>query len=105
MRRPGPSRLSLTRAYALAARHSASYAAFDVLEHPDGPVAARPYTERRALLADVPEGIGPPIQATLSTDSRTLAMEWYDVLQAQGLEGVVAKPGRSPYPFGAAPPG
>ncbi|MFD6052936.1 hypothetical protein ACFWHI_35845, partial [Streptomyces rochei] len=76
MRRPGPSRLSLTRAYALAARHSASYAAFDVLEHPDGPVAARPYTERRALLADVPEGIGPPIQATLSTDSRTLAMEW-----------------------------
>ncbi|WP_435886764.1 ATP-dependent DNA ligase [Streptomyces microflavus] len=91
----------LTRAYALAARHPASYAAFDVLEHPDhGPVATRPYTERRAILADVLQGIGPPIQATPSTDSRALALEWYDVLQAQGLEGVVAKPGRSPYPFG-----
>ncbi|MET8502886.1 ATP-dependent DNA ligase [Streptomyces microflavus] len=92
---------SLTRAYTLAARHPASYIAFDVLEHPEhGPVAARPYTERRSLLADVLQDVGPPIQATPSTDSRTLAMEWYDVLQAQGLEGVVAKPGRSPYPFG-----
>ncbi|MBK5992926.1 hypothetical protein JHN53_15040 [Streptomyces sp. MBT58] len=93
----------MTRAYALAARHPASCAAFDVLEHPDhGPVAARPHTERRALLAEVLQDIGPPIQAIPSTDSRTLAMEWYDVLQAQGLEGVVAKPGRSPTRSAAA---
>ncbi|MEU4181490.1 DNA ligase [Streptomyces sp. NPDC026589] len=92
---------SLERARALAARHPASYAAFDVLEHPDhGPVTARPYTDRRALLADLLKDVGPPIQATPTTDSRTLALQWYDVLQAQGVEGIVAKPARSPYPFG-----
>ncbi|MEU5289392.1 hypothetical protein AB0G97_36155 [Streptomyces sp. NPDC020755] len=51
---------SLKRAHSLAEQDLASYVAFDVLEHPDhGPVAARPYTERCALLADVLEGIGP----------------------------------------------
>ncbi|MDX2407292.1 DNA ligase [Streptomyces microflavus] len=92
---------SLTRAYALAARHPASYAAFDVLEHPDhGP---SPHARTPSAAPSWPTSFrasAPPIQATPSTDSRTLAMEWYDVLQAQGLEGVVAKPGRSPYPFG-----
>ncbi|XXZ47381.1 hypothetical protein AAGT00_00015 (plasmid) [Streptomyces cavourensis] len=45
---------SLERARALAARLPASYVAFDVLAHPDhGDAAARPYTERRALLEDV----------------------------------------------------
>lgn len=92
---------SLDRARALAARHPASYAAFDVLEHPDhGPVAARPYTVRRALLADLLKDVGPPVQATPTTDSRTLALQSYDVLRAQGVEGIVAKPARSPYPFG-----
>ncbi|MEU8701677.1 DNA ligase [Streptomyces sp. NPDC048680] len=92
---------SLERARALAARHPASYVAWDVLEHPDhGPVALRPYTERRALLADVLKDVGPPLQATLATDNRTLALEWYDALQAQGVEGIVAKPGHSVYPFG-----
>lgn len=52
---------SLERARALAARHPASYAAFDILEHPDhgSTVAARPYTERRDLLADVLWDVGP----------------------------------------------
>lgn len=73
---------SLARAYALAARHPASYVAFDVLEHPDlGPVATRPYTERRGLLADVLQGIGPPIQAMtvcgkVSAGYRHLKCQW-----------------------------
>ncbi|MFI1574205.1 hypothetical protein OG944_36735 [Streptomyces anulatus] len=73
-----------------------------VLEHPDhGSVAARPYTDRRTLLADLLKGVGPPVQATPTTDSRTLALQWYDALQAQGVEGIVAKLGRSPYPVRA----
>ncbi|UTR83643.1 DNA ligase [Streptomyces cavourensis] len=93
---------SLERARALAARLPASYVAWDVLAHPDhGDVAARPYTERRALLEDVLQGVGPPLQPVLATSDRTTALQWYGTLQAQGVEGIVAKPGRSRYPFGS----
>ncbi|MEU8452748.1 hypothetical protein ACFY72_35355 [Streptomyces globisporus] len=91
---------SLDRARALAARLPATYAAFDVLAHPDHggeALAARPYTERRAVLA----AIGPPLQPVLATADRDTALQWYETLQPQGVEGIVAKPGRSPYPFGA----
>lgn len=56
---------SLDRARALAARLPATYAAFDVLAHPDhggDTLAARPYTERRTVLVDVLAAIGPPLQ-------------------------------------------
>ncbi|MFB6908021.1 DNA ligase [Streptomyces bacillaris] len=93
---------SLERARALAARLPASYVAWDVLAHPDhDDVASRPYTERRALLEDVLQGVGPPLQPVLATSDRTTALQWYETLQEQGVEGIVAKPGRSPYPFGS----
>ncbi|MEV7897407.1 ATP-dependent DNA ligase [Streptomyces cyaneofuscatus] len=94
---------SLDRARALAARLPASYAAFDVLAHPDhgGDVlAARPYTERRAVLVDVLADVGPPLQPVLATSDRDIALQWYETLQPQGVEGIVAKPGGSAYPFG-----
>ncbi|MGW4253362.1 ATP-dependent DNA ligase [Streptomyces californicus] len=92
---------SLDRARTLAARHPASYVAWDVLEHPDHDrIASRPYTERRTVLEDVLQDVGPPLQATLSTGDRATALHWYETLQAQGVEGIVAKPARSPYPFG-----
>ncbi|MEU3319122.1 hypothetical protein [Streptomyces sp. NPDC006785] len=31
---------------------------------------------------------------------RDTALQWYETLQPQGVEGIVAKPGSSPYPFG-----
>lgn len=95
---------SLDRARALAARLPATYAAFDVLAHPDhggDAVAARPYTERRALLADVLADAGPSLQPVLATADRDTALQWYETLQPQGVEGIMAKPGGSPYPFGA----
>ncbi|MFE2115747.1 hypothetical protein ACFXAY_20320 [Streptomyces microflavus] len=49
---------------------------------------------RRVLLADVLHDVGPPVQATPSTDSRTLALGWYETLQSQGVERIVANPGR-----------
>lgn len=94
---------TLDRARALAARLPATYAAFDVLAHPDhggDTLAARPYTERRTVLVDVLAAIGPPLQPVLATADRDTALQWYETLQPQGVEGIVAKPGRSPYPFG-----
>ncbi|OKI41272.1 hypothetical protein A6A29_38050 [Streptomyces sp. TSRI0281] len=71
------------------------------MEHPDrGPVTALPYTERRALLLDVLAAGGPPIQAVPATDDRTVALHWYETLRDQGIEGIVAKLDRAPYPAG-----
>lgn len=94
---------SLDRARALAARLPATYAAFDILAHPDhggDALASRPYTERRTVLVDVLAVIGPPLQPVLATADRDTAPQWYETLQPQGVEGIVAKPGRSAYPFG-----
>ncbi|WP_435285274.1 DNA ligase [Streptomyces bacillaris] len=92
---------SITRARALAAQHPASYLAWDVLEHPDqGQVTELPYIERRQLLVDLIGDLGPPIQAVPATDDRDVAVAWYDGLQEQGIEGIVAKKGSAPYPLG-----
>ncbi|MEV5854605.1 ATP-dependent DNA ligase [Streptomyces anulatus] len=92
---------SVTRARALAAHHPASYAAWDVLEHPQlGQTTQLPYTERRASLLDLLHDIPPPIQAVPATDDRTVAVAWYEGLQEQGIEGIVAKKGSASYPAG-----
>ncbi|MFD7109207.1 DNA ligase [Streptomyces microflavus] len=91
---------SLTRAYKLAAQHPASYLTWDVLEHPDhGQVTGLPYTQRRQLLVDLLRDIPPPIQAVPTTDDRDVAGAWYDGLQEQGIEGIVAKKGTAGYPM------
>lgn len=92
---------SVARARALAARLPAAYAAWDVLEHPTlGDVRPRPYTERRGLLLKILDPLGPPIQSVPATDDRDVAMAWYEGLQEQGVEGVVAKRGSAGYPGG-----
>ncbi|MEW1630878.1 DNA ligase [Streptomyces sp. NPDC089173] len=92
---------SITRARALAAQHPASYTVWDVLEHPTrGQVTSLPYTQRRQLLLDLLHDIPPPIQAVPTTDDRDVAVAWYEGLQEQGIEGIVAKKGAAPYPLG-----
>lgn len=84
----------------LATALPASFAAFDLLAHPDpalGDVRGRPYAERRRLMLDLLEHVGPPIQAVPATDDRETALIWYRALQEQGIEGIVAKRGASPY--------
>ncbi|MBO0913271.1 ATP-dependent DNA ligase [Streptomyces laculatispora] len=91
------------RARALAIRHPASYAVWDLLQHPDpaiGDCRALPYTERRAHLLDVLADVGPPIQPVPATDDRGTALHWYEVLQGQGIEGVIAKRATAGYPSG-----
>ncbi|MFJ6239614.1 hypothetical protein ACIQH0_36645 [Streptomyces griseus] len=92
---------SITRARALAAQHPASYAAWDVLEHPaHRQTTGLPYTERRRLLLDLLHDIPPPIQAVPATDDRNVAVAWYEGLQEQGIEGIVCKKGTASYPLG-----
>ncbi|MFJ5026092.1 ATP-dependent DNA ligase [Streptomyces goshikiensis] len=88
------------RARELAAALPASFAAFDLLAHPDpalGDVRGRSYVERRRLMLALLEHVGPPIQAVPATDDRETALIWYQALQEQGIEGIVAKRGASPY--------
>lgn len=86
------------RARELARALPASYAAFDLLAHPAlGDVRGQPYVERRRLLLKVLEDVGPPIQPVPATDDREIAMVWYQALQEQGIEGIVAKRTMSPY--------
>ncbi|MFC9816493.1 DNA ligase [Streptomyces virginiae] len=89
------------RSRALAGRLPASYAVWDILGHPvHGDVRGRRYTERRRLLLDVLASVGPPIQAVPATDDYDIAMTWYESLQAQGIEGIVAKRAASTYKSG-----
>lgn len=66
---------------------------WDILAHPEfGDVRPRSYLERRAaLLLDVPENVGPPLQVVPATDDRDITLVWYEALRSQGVEGVVAK--------------
>lgn len=84
------------RARELAAALPASYTAFDLIAHPElGDVRGRPYVERRRLMLELLEDVGPPIQPVPATDDRETALIWYEVLQDQGIEGLVAKRGTS----------
>ncbi|WP_434744691.1 DNA ligase [Streptomyces sp. A-14] len=92
---------TITRARALAAHHPASYATWDILEHPQrGQTTGLPYTERRTILHDLLHDIPPPIQAVPATDDRNVAVAWYEGLQEQGIEGIVCKKGTASYPAG-----
>ncbi|MFD0509335.1 hypothetical protein ACFQ0G_53505 [Streptomyces chiangmaiensis] len=86
------------RARALAELRPATYAAFDVLRHPDeGDVRHLPYLRRRELLLELLEDLGPPLQVVPATDDRETAAVWYEVLLDQGIEGLVWKHATSTY--------
>lgn len=89
------------RARELAERWPATFAAWDILQHPaHGDVRGRPYSERRALLLDVLADVPPPLQAVPATDDPTVAQVWYETLHEQGIEGIVAKRASSLYRAG-----
>ncbi|MGP3771816.1 ATP-dependent DNA ligase [Streptomyces sp. SDT5-1] len=91
---------TVRRAAALAAEYPASYAAWDCLAVDGQDLRGRPYTERRAALLNVLVDVPPPIQAVPATDDVTVARVWFEQLQAQGIEGIVAKRASSPYRAG-----
>ncbi|GAA3478161.1 hypothetical protein GCM10018966_026910 [Streptomyces yanii] len=82
---------SVPRARALAARYPASYACWDLVQHPDpaiGDTRPLPYTTRRALLLELLAEVGPPIQPVPATDDRDRSR-----ILVRGTPG--AGPGRS----------
>jgi hypothetical protein len=85
------------RASALAAEYPASYAVWDCLAVDGVDLRGRPYVERRAALLDVLTDVKPPIQPVPATEDAEVACVWFEQLQAQGIEGVVAKRATSPY--------
>jgi len=94
---------SIARARALATRHPAAYACWDILQHPEptiGDCRSQPYTARRARLLGVLHDVQPPIQAVPATDDLEVALAWYEGLQEQGIEGILAKRGDAGYPSG-----
>lgn len=94
---------SVTRARALAGRLPATYVVWDLLDHPEhGDTRSLPYLERRQLLLDLlaAYGIGPPVQPVPATDDVATAKIWFEVLQAQGIEGIVCKRASSTYRAG-----
>ncbi|MFF9607540.1 DNA ligase [Streptomyces sp. NPDC014684] len=91
------------RARRLSENLPAHFAAWDILSLPEhGDVRARPYDDRRALLADLllEYDVKPPIQLVPMTDDPTVAMTWYQQLPEQGIEGIVAKRATSTYKAG-----
>lgn len=89
------------RARALAEEWPATFAAWDILQHPDhGDVRGRPYTERRSLLLDLLADVAPPLQVVPATDDPAVAQAWYETLHDVGIEGIVAKRASSPYRAG-----
>ncbi len=88
------------RARRLAEDLPAHFTTWDILLHPEqGDVRARPYDDRRALLAALlrEHDVQPPIQLVPMTDDPAVAMTWYQQLPEQGIEGVVAKRATSLY--------
>jgi ATP-dependent DNA ligase len=83
---PAASRVNL-----LATRTPAHFVAFDLLALGDTDYTARPFSERRAVLADALAGVRAPLHVTPATTDRALAGQWFSQFEGAGLDGVIAK--------------
>ncbi|WP_167532639.1 hypothetical protein [Streptomyces alboniger] len=72
------------RSAALTAEYPANFVVWDCLQVDGVELRRRPYTERRAALLEVLDGVPPPIQATPASDDPDVALAWYEHLPAQG---------------------
>ncbi len=81
-----------SRVRMLAEKTPAAFIAFDLLALGDDDYTHRPFTERRAALADALGGSGPAVHVTPATTDLPTAQQWFDDFEGAGLDGVVAKP-------------
>ena len=89
------------RASRLAREMPASYVVFDTLAIGDRDCRQAAQVVRRELLEQVMADTRAPLILTPCTQDRRTAEEWFDELEAFGMDGVVAKPPRLPYLEGA----
>src|SRR5690606_28634632 len=81
-----------SRVNRLAAETPADFVAFDLLALGDEVLCERPFTERRAALAEALAGVQAPIHLTRTTRDRAEADDWFQRFEGAGLDGVMAKP-------------
>ena len=81
----------------LAREQPAYYVAFDVLGLDGTDLRARPFGERRAVLEQLAAGWGPPLHLSPLLHNRGEAGQWFEHMDAAGLEGLVVKGLAQPY--------
>ncbi|HEX6344945.1 ATP-dependent DNA ligase [Umezawaea sp.] len=81
-----------SRVRKLAEETPASFVAFDLLALGDRDLTGLPFSERRALLADVVDGDLARVHLTPLTTDPVVARDWFTRFEGAGFDGVVAKP-------------
>jgi ATP-dependent DNA ligase len=89
-----------SRVAKLAAEMPSSFVAFDLLAFAGEDLRQKPQRERRAALEQVLADVNPPVYLTPSTRERALAVAWLERFEGAGLDGVIAKPDKTPYEAG-----
>lgn len=74
-----------------------SFVAFDLLALGDDDLRGQPMRERRRRLEGALGEPAPPVFLTPMTEDPAVAKDWFDGLEAAGLDGIVAKPGELTY--------
>ena len=78
----------------------AELVAFDLLALDGEDLRRRPFSERRALLEALFEGLDAPWNLTPSTTDETVGRRWFEEFEAAGCDGIIAKPLDDPYQSG-----
>ncbi|MEV0394107.1 ATP-dependent DNA ligase [Polymorphospora rubra] len=81
-----------SRVRMLAETTPADLVAFDLLAIGDEALVDRPYTQRRARLAEALRGVEPPVHVTPTTADLATARRWFEIFEGAGLDGIIAKP-------------
>ncbi|WP_051760440.1 ATP-dependent DNA ligase [Herbidospora cretacea] len=89
---PAASRVKL-----LSETTPASFIAFDLLALGDESLMDRPFSERRRLLVEATAKAGDSIRLTPITTNHEQALEWFEMFEGAGLDGIIVKPGGLPY--------
>jgi ATP-dependent DNA ligase len=86
-----------SRVAKLAKETPSSFVAFDLLAIDGADLRREPQAERRRALEKALAHVRPPIHLTPMTRDRGVAADWLSRFEGAGLDGVIAKPERSPY--------
>jgi ATP-dependent DNA ligase len=81
----------------LANEWPSSFVAFDLLAEGDDDLRGQPFSERRARLERMLDGVEPPVHITPLTTDPKVAEQWFDRFEGAGLDGVIAKRLDEPY--------
>jgi ATP-dependent DNA ligase len=86
-----------SRVKKLSVETPAAFVAFDALAVDGRNLMSEPQSRRREALEQMLANVQPPIYLTPMTHDRTIAAQWLARFEGAGLDGVVAKPAKSPY--------